>query len=118
MKGLKALNNNLDGLLTGLDNMFQYVPYPRIDLRNKRRRNRRFEPHYDGVNRGNFGRMNHRISNQMFHKLITTLITPHLFLMNKKMKMNSIIHSLMKHIQNFQIFMNKMKISMKFLRIK
>lgn len=56
IKGLKALNNNLDGLLTGLDNMFQYVPYPRIDLRNKRRHNPRFEPHYDGVNRGNVGR--------------------------------------------------------------
>jgi hypothetical protein len=56
MKGLKALNNTLDSFLTGLDNMFQEVPYPRINLQEKRNHNKRFEPRYIGRNYRNVGR--------------------------------------------------------------
>lgn len=53
MKGLKALNNELDDLLTQLDATFEDVEYPRINLQHKQKHNRNYERFYQGRNRHN-----------------------------------------------------------------
>jgi len=52
IKSLKVLSNELDEFLTDLDNMYEEVEYPRIDLHNKRKHNPRYNRFYKGLNRG------------------------------------------------------------------